>query len=124
MKQQKKGRGGFTGKTEDNYKFKIPTLYNLKDATNFGHGGSFTSIKKVIEYKNKAISENSDVPESQLANSFIPLHLTNEEINDLTSFVENALYDNNLNRYTPESLPSGNCFPNADSESKTDMDCN
>ncbi|MGJ8658544.1 MAG: cytochrome-c peroxidase [Cellulophaga fucicola] len=120
----KKGRGGFTGKTEDNYKFKIPTLYNLKDATNFGHGGSFTSIKEVIEYKNKAIPENSNVPESQLAKSFIPLHLTNEEINDLTSFVENALYDNNLNRYTPESLPSGNCFPNADSESKTDMDCN
>ncbi|WP_435313139.1 cytochrome-c peroxidase [Cellulophaga fucicola] len=120
----KKGRGGFTGKTEDNYKFKIPTLYNLKDATNFGHGGSFTSIKEVIEYKNKAIPENSNVPESQLAKSFIPLYLTNEEINDLTSFVENALYDNNLNRYTPESLPSGNCFPNADSESKTDMDCN
>lgn len=120
----KKGRGGFTGKEEDNYKFKIPSLYNLKDATNFGHGGSFTSIKDIIEYKNKAVAENSNVPQSQLASDFIPLNLTTEEINNLTAFVENALYDNNLNRYTPESLPSGNCFPNADSESKTDMNCN
>ncbi|MCL5245686.1 cytochrome-c peroxidase [Cellulophaga sp. 20_2_10] len=120
----KKGRGGFTGKTEDNYKFKIPTLYNLKDAANFGHGGSFTSIKEVIEYKNKGIPENIDVPKSQLSDNFIPLNLSTEEINDLTTFVENALYDSNLSRYTPESLPSGNCFPNADSESKTDMGCN
>ncbi len=120
----KKGRGGFTGKTEDNYKFKIPSLYNLKDATNFGHGGSFTSIKAVIEYKNKAIPENTSVPKNQLSKDFIPLNLTVSEINDLTAFVENALYDNNLVRYTPESLPSGNCFPNADSQSKIDMDCN
>lgn len=120
----KKGRGGFTGKEKDNYKFKIPSLYNLKNGTNFGHGGSFTSIKAVIEYKNMAIAENTTIPEDQLSEHFIPLNLTPEEVNDLTSFVENSLYDNNLDRYTPERLPSGNCFPNADSESKTDMGCN
>lgn len=120
----KKGRGGFTGKEEDNYKFKIPSLYNLKDVSHFGHGGSFTSVKEIIEYKNKAIAENNNVPKSQLASDFIPLNLTTEEIDDLTAFIENGLYDNNLNRYTPESLPSGNCFPNADSESKSDMGCN
>ncbi|MCK0155617.1 cytochrome-c peroxidase [Cellulophaga sp. F20128] len=120
----KKGRGGFTGKEIDNYKFKIPSLYNLKYITNFGHGGSFGSIKAVINYKNKAIAENTTVPKDQLSAHFIPLNLTPNEVNDLTSFVENSLYDNNLDRYTPEQLPSGNCFPNADSESKTDMDCN
>ncbi|HMP29579.1 MAG TPA: cytochrome c peroxidase, partial [Saprospiraceae bacterium] len=30
------GRGGFTGKQEDNYRFKVPQLYNLKNVNFFG----------------------------------------------------------------------------------------
>ena len=119
----KKGRGGFTGNSEDDYKFKTPQLYNLMDAGFYGHGGSFTSIRDVISYKNKAILENNDVPTNKLSSSFVPLNLTEDEIDLLTLFVENSLYDANLKRYQPESLPSGNCFPNADSQSSIDMDC-
>ena len=46
------GRGGLTGDPADNYKFKIPQLYNLADINVFGHGGSFSSVREVIEYKN------------------------------------------------------------------------
>ncbi|WP_232817875.1 cytochrome-c peroxidase [Winogradskyella tangerina] len=60
----KRGRGGFTGNSEDDYKFKTPQLYNLKDVNFFGHGGSFQSVKDVIEYKNNAIAENEIVPNS------------------------------------------------------------
>lgn len=119
----KKGRGGFTKNPEDDYKFKTPTLYNLKDLNFLGHGGSLTSVREVIEYKNNAVAENSEVPQGQLSIEFVPLDLTDEEIDQLTTFVENGLYDDNLDRYVPESLPTGQCFPNADAESKLDMDC-
>ena len=47
-----RGRGGFTGKAEDDYTFKVPQLYNLKDSPFYGHGGTFRSVREVIEYKN------------------------------------------------------------------------
>ncbi|MEW4923556.1 cytochrome c peroxidase [Algibacter sp. 2305UL17-15] len=119
----KKGRGGFTGNPDDDYKFKTPQLYNLTDAGFYGHGASFKSIRDIISYKNKAIQENSEVPSNKLSESFIPLNLSEEEVDLLTMFVENSLYDANLKRYQPESLPSGNCFPNADSQSSIDMGC-
>ena len=118
-----KGRGGFTGKEEDNYKFKTPTLYNLKDVTYFGHGGSFTSIRDVIVYKNKGVAQNSTVPVSQLSSEFKPLNLSESEIDALTDFIENALYDDDLIRYVPSATPLNSCFPNADDQSKSDLGC-
>ena len=118
-----KGRGGFTGNYEDDYKFKTPQLYNLKNAQFFGHGGSLESLKDVVEYKNAAISENAIVPQDKLSALFVPLGLTETEINQLTLFLEKSLYDDNLQRYVPESLPSGNCFPNADDMSSSDLGC-
>lgn len=120
----KKGRGGFTGNSEDDYKFKTPQLYNLKDVNFYGHGGSFTSVRDIISYKNEAAHENSDVSSNKLSSLFHPLNLTDEEVDLITLFVENSLYDPNLKRYQPVSLPSGNCFPNADSQSSMDMGCN
>ncbi len=117
------GRGGFTKKASDNYKFKVPQLYNLKDAGFYGHGSSLRSIKAVIEYKNNGIAENNKVPYSQLDPNFKPLGLTKEEIDALEAFISNGLYDSNLKRYVPELLPSGLCFPNADVQSRIDMDC-
>ena len=120
----KKGRGGFTGNSDDDYKFKTPQLYNLKDVGFLGHGSSFLSVREIISYKNSAIPENTDVPQDKLSEQFVPLNLTELEIDLLTSFLENALYDPDLVRYIPESLPSGNCFPNADYQSVMDMGCN
>ncbi len=120
----KKGRGGFTKDPQDNYKFKTPTIYNLKGLKFLGHGGSFSSIKEVIEYKNNAVKENNEVPINSLSDQFIPLGLSEEEIDQLVAFIENGLYDANLERYVPDSLPTGQCFPNADAESKVDMGCN
>lgn len=119
----KKGRGGFTKNPEDDYKFKTPTLYNLKDLNFLGHGGSLTSVRKVIEYKNNGVAENSEVPQNRLSEEFKPLGLTEKEVNQLTAFVENSLFDNDLDRFVPESLPTDLCFPNADAASKVDMGC-
>ncbi len=116
-----RGRGGFTGRTEDNYKFKVPQLYNLKDSPFYGHGASFQSVREVVEYKNRAVSQNPLVPESQLADAFHPLRLTEEEIDQITDFIEHALYDPQLNRYAPDALPSGLAFPNNDTLSRADL---
>ncbi len=118
-----KGRGGFTGNSEDDYKFKTPQLYGLKAMRFLGHGASFTSVREVIEYKNNGVAQNTNVPVSQLASRFRPLGLTDLEVDALTDFVENGL-DDRFDRYVPTSIASGNCFPNNDEQSQVDMDCN
>ncbi len=119
-----KGRGGFTGNSVDDYKFKTPQLYGLKAMKFFGHGASFTSVRDVIEYKNNGVAENSIVPASQLAGGFQPLGLTDLEVDALTDFVENALDDSGFERYIPTTVASGNCFPNNDTQSQVEMGCN
>jgi cytochrome c peroxidase len=118
-----RGRGGFTNNPADNYKFKVPQLYNLVQSKFYGHGATFRSVEEVIEYKNAAQPENQDVPQSQLAEEFHPLNLTNKEIEDISAFIEYGLYDRNLERYVPQSLPSGFCFPNNDYRSAQQMGC-
>lgn len=120
-KAEHKGRGGFTGKAADMYKFKVPQLYNLKDTPFYGHGSSFTKIEDVIAYKNAAVSQNGNVPRSQFAAEFMPLKLSGLEMKQLTEFIKEGLYDPNLNRYVPKSLPSGLAFPNNDAASRKDL---
>ena len=117
------GRGGFTGNAADNYKFKTPQLYNLTDSPFFGHGGNFRSVREVVEYKNVAVAQNSTVPTAQLAAEFVPLGLTDDEVNDLVAFIETGLHDPNLDRYVPASTPSGNCLVVNDVQSQADLGC-
>ncbi len=117
-----KGRGGFTGEADDNYKFKVPQLYNLLDTTVFGHGGSFTSVRDVVAYKNAAIAQET-LPPNTLDTRFQPLFLSEQDIDNITAFLEISLYDPNLLRYQPASLPTGACFPNNDPISRIDLNC-
>lgn len=117
-----RGRGGFTGNAQDDFKFKVPQLYNLADSNVFGHGATFESIRAIIEYKNNAVPQK-DIPSEQLDSRFAPLNLTEEEISYLTQFLETGLYDNNLQRYVPDALPTGLCFPVADEQAKLDLNC-
>lgn len=118
------GRGGFTGRKLDMYAFKTPTLYNLSDTPFYFHGSSMRSLEEVVKYKNEATSENPNVPNHRLSSLFRPIGLSDEEINDLVAFLKTSLRDPSLDRYMPIELPSGNCFPNADQESKFDSGCN
>lgn len=120
----KKGRGAFTQNADDNYKFKTPTLYNLADAGALGHGGTFSNVRQVIEYKNRGVKQSAEVPDSQLAEQFGNLDLNGQEILHLTAFLENALRDPDLQRYVPTAINSGNCFPNNDDQSRDDLGCN
>ena len=117
------GRGGFTLREEDKYKFKIPQLYNLKHIGFYFHGASKTSLRQVVEYFNAGIPENPDVPKSQISTKFHPLGLTSKEMDDLTEFLTNGLYDADITRYAPKAIMSGKCFPNNDPQSRRDMGC-
>ncbi len=117
------GRGGFTGKQDDMYKFKVPQLYNLSDNPHLFHGASHATIRSVVLYKVAGIPENKRVPESQIATAFVPLGLDNGEVDDLVAFVEKSLRDPNLMRYQPSSVYSGNCIPVSDYESQVDLGC-
>ncbi len=119
-----KGRGGFTGNPQDDYKFKTPQLYNLKDSPFYGHGGSFRSVEEIIRYKNTGTVQNENVDPNAISPLFLPLGLTDEEITNIADFIKNALYDPELMRFQPSSLPSGFCFPNNDPVSKSDLNCN
>ncbi|MFD2563465.1 cytochrome-c peroxidase [Aquimarina rubra] len=123
MENVKRGRGGFTNNPADNFKFKTPTLYNIIDNGFYGHGGTFTSVKDVISYKNQGTPQNAEVPSDNLASQFGTINLTEEEIDNMTSFIENSLRDPELSRYVPASINSGNCFPNNDDTSRADLGC-
>lgn len=117
------GRGGFTKKPGDMYKFKVPQLYALQQSKFYGHGASMNSVRQMINYKNNGVVENNQIPMSQISPDFKPLNLTDRELQALTLFIEITLDDKYLDRYVPSSLPSGYCFPNNDVDSKTDLGC-
>jgi cytochrome c peroxidase len=116
------GRGGLTGQEDDNYKFKVPQLYNLADINVFGHGGSFTSIREVVEYKNNGVEQN-EASTANLDYRFVPLNLSSTQIDDLVEFLKVSLRDPDLMRYEPTTLPSGLCVINNDSTSRVDFGC-
>lgn len=118
------GRGGFTLRQEDLYAFKVPQLYNLKNSPFYFHGSSHYSIRSVVEYFNEGAPDNPRVPEENISNFFHPLDLSEQQITDLTEFITNGLYDPNLaDRFTPEFVLSGNCFPNNDPISRGQLGC-
>jgi cytochrome c peroxidase len=121
--RRNKGRGGFTGNPDDNYKFKVPQLYNMKDTPFYFHGASKRSIREVVEYFNNAIPENPNIPEEQISPRFVSLGLDDTEIDHLVSFLEYGLRDPDLQRYKPDSILSGLCFPNNDPISSIDLGC-
>ena len=116
------GRGAFINVAEEEYKFKVPQLYNLKDNPFYGHGGTFRSIREVVEYYNDGIPA-VDLPPGRITDRFVPLELTEEEMDDLTLFLTESLRDPDLDRYTKATLPSGNCTPANDAQAKRDLGC-
>lgn len=117
------GRGGFTNRQEDMFKFRTPQLYNLGDSGPYFHGGSMETLEDVVRYFNTGQKQNQRIPDNQLSSYIRPLGLSEEEILALTEFLEKGLNDPDLKRYVPESVLSGMCFPNNDRSSRIDMDC-
>lgn len=107
------GRQEITHDPADAFKFRSLTLRQLKDARNFFHNGTLTSVRQVVEYFNKGVPED---PTAGAAVTLSPLFtnprgngypaglgLTEKQIDDLTDFIQNGLYDPAFVHYDPNS---------------------
>jgi hypothetical protein len=97
------GRREITFRDGDAFKFRVVTLRQLRDSKNFFHNGLFTSVKDVVQYFNAGVpqdpvaasvgtlSERFTHPRGPSSPPGLGLH--EDEVNDLTDFLVNALYD-------------------------------
>lgn len=114
------GRFAVTGVVDDRFKFRAMTVRNLAGSGPFFHGGSAATVEDVIRYKNEAVPDQQFETLSPL---FVPLGLTEQEIDDLTAFLTDALHDPDMKRFSATSVPSGQCVPNDDLPSRYDTGC-
>ncbi len=107
------GRREITARDSDAFKFRVLTLRQLKDARFFFHNGSFTSVKDVVRYFNAGVPQDAQAGAAptlttRFTNPRGPgsprgMGLSDDQVNDLTDFLENALYDPAFVRFDPES---------------------
>lgn len=118
------GRGGFTLQEEDMFKFKVPGIYNMSDTPFYFHGSSKSSLRDLVEYKLNAQSENDRVDQSLISDKLEAISLSETEIDHLVLFLEKSLRDPHLERFQPDYIKSGLCYPNNDEISQIDLNCN
>jgi hypothetical protein len=107
------GRQEITHDSNDAFKFRTLTLRQLKDSRTFFHNGSFTRLRDVVEYFNAGVPQDPTAAAApSLSMRFTEprgpgfpngLGLTRRQVEDLTDFLENALYDPALIQYDPGS---------------------
>jgi len=108
------GRGEITGRPEDNFKFRVLTLRQLKDSGGqLMHSALFTSVQEVVEYFNAGVPQDPIAAAagnvtSRFTNPRGPdsepgLGLSERDIADLVEFLENGLYDPALVHFDPNS---------------------
>ena len=107
------GRQEISQRTADAFKFRSLTLRQLKDGRTFFHNGSFTNVRDVVEYFNAGVPQDPSAGAAPtLSNRFTHprgkgyptgLGLTESQVNDITDFLENGLYDPALVTYDPNS---------------------
>jgi len=98
------GRQEITHNADQAYKFRALTLRQLKDARTFFHNGSFTNLRDVVSYFNDGVPQDKQF--AGQATTLEPrfthprgqgtprgLGLDDDQIDALTDFLENGLYD-------------------------------
>ncbi len=107
------GRQEITGRDSDIYKFRTTTMRQLKGSKFFFHNGAFTNVRGVVEYFNAGVPQN---PVTGAASTLTPrftnprgpgsprgLGLTEDEVKEITDFLENGLYDPAFVKFDPNS---------------------
>jgi cytochrome c peroxidase len=107
------GRREITFRDSDAFKFRTLTLRQLKDARFFFHNALFTSVNEVVRYFNAGVPQNAVAAAAGTLSprftnprgdgSPLGLGLSDEQVDDLTDFIENALYDPAFVRFDPSS---------------------
>ena len=107
------GREEVTHNPNDAFKFRVLTLRQAKDAHNFFHNGTMTTVREAVEYFNAGVPED---PTAGAAATLSPrftnprgpgfpagLGLSEQQVDDLTAFIEDGLYDPAHVIYDPKS---------------------
>jgi cytochrome c peroxidase len=107
------GRQEITGNPNHAFKFRSLTLRQLKDAGNFFHDGAISNLREVVEYFNAGVPQDGN---TERAGTLDPrftdprgpgngggLGMSKRQVDDLTNFLENGLYDPALVKYDPKS---------------------
>lgn len=107
------GREEVTHNPDHMFKFRALTLRQLKDARTFFHNGSFTRVRDVVEYFNAGVPQDPTAGaaatlSARFTNPRGPgyprgLGLSARQVEDLTDFLENALYDPAFVHFDPRS---------------------
>jgi Di-haem cytochrome c peroxidase len=107
------GRQEITHNPDHAFKFRSLTLRQLKDGGNFFHNASFTKLRDVVEYFNAGVPQDptagaAPTLSSRFTNPRGPgtnkgLGLSAGQVDDLTEFLENGLYDPAFLKYDPNS---------------------
>jgi hypothetical protein len=107
------GRQEITHNPDHAFKFRALTLRQLKDARTFFHNGSFTKVRDVVEYFNAGVPQDpvagaAPTLSDRFTNPRGPgyprgLGLSEQQVGDLTDFLENALYDPAFVHFDPKS---------------------
>jgi cytochrome c peroxidase len=78
-----------TQNPKDRWLYKTPSLRNVKLTTPYMHNGNLASLREVVEFYNRGGIANEN-----LDPLIKPLHLSNQEVDDLTVFLETLTGDN------------------------------
>ena len=107
------GRSEITFHETDAFKFRTLTLRQLRDAKFFFHSAAFTSVKDVVRYFNAGVPQNAQAAAAGTLTSRFShprgdgsprgLGLSDDQVNDLTDFIENGLYDSAFVHFDPNS---------------------
>lgn len=112
------GRREITGLDNDAFKFRVPTLRQVRDGKFYFHNGSIASVEGVVQYFNKGVPQDPSATAAGTlsARTLTPrftnprgpgsppgLGLTDAQVKDITSFLEDGLYDPALVDFDPDS---------------------
>ena len=108
-----RGRMNDTDLPENEFQFRANSLRQLKSVEQFMHSGQFSTIRSVVEYFNAGTPSDFEAAASPTftarfsnprGDGFGPgLGLTESEVDDLTDFLENGLFDPALIEFDPNS---------------------
>ncbi len=108
------GRMEVTGKPDDAFQFRVLSMRQLKDGGGlFMHNGTFTSVTEVVQYFNAGVPQDVQAAAAGTLdrrftfprgrNRGPGLGLDEAQVNDVTDFLVNALYDPAFVRFDPRS---------------------
>ncbi len=107
------GRKEVTFRDSDTFKFRVLTPRQLKDARLFTHNGAFSKVQDVVQYFNAGVPQDAVAGAAPTmtarfthprgTGSPLGLGLSSSQVNDLTDFLENALYDPAFDKFDPRS---------------------